>query len=95
MTDRRITRGRFTAGTAAALASIAVIRGTAEAAQWNYKYASNVSLDHPLNVRMRECWDAVRKETKGRLDVQVRVPHVQEGLLRELPHRGAVALGRR
>lgn len=71
MTDRRITRGRFTAGTAAAFASIAVIRGTAEAAQWNYKYASNVSLDHPLNVRMRECWDAVRKETKGRLDVQV------------------------
>ncbi len=71
MTDRRITRGRFTAGTAAALASIAVIRGTAEAAQWNYKYASNVSLDHPLNVRMRECWNAVRTETKGRLDVQV------------------------
>ncbi len=71
MTDRRITRARFTAGTAAAFASIAVIRGTAQAAQWNYKYASNVSLDHPLNVRMRECWDTVRKETKGRLDVQV------------------------
>jgi tripartite ATP-independent transporter DctP family solute receptor len=71
MTDRRISRGRFTAGTAAALASIAVIRATAQAAQWNYKYASNVSLDHPLNVRMRECWNAVRTETKGRLEVQV------------------------
>jgi tripartite ATP-independent transporter DctP family solute receptor len=43
----------------------------AAAAQWNYKYASNVSLDHPLNVRMRECWDAVRRETKGRLEVQI------------------------
>ena len=31
----------------------------------------------------------------GRLDVQVRVPHVQEGLLGEPPHRGAVALARR
>ncbi len=31
----------------------------------------------------------------GRLDVQVRVPDVQEGLLRELAHRGAVAFGRR
>jgi tripartite ATP-independent transporter DctP family solute receptor len=32
---------------------------------------SNVSVDHPLNVRMRECWNAVNKETKGRLDVQI------------------------
>ncbi len=51
MTDRRISRGRFTAGTAAAFASIAVLRGPAQAAQWSYKYASNVTLDHPLNVR--------------------------------------------
>ena len=71
MTDRRISRARFAAGTAAALASIALIREPARAAQWNYKYASNVSLDHPLNVRMRECWNAVRSETKGRLDVQI------------------------
>jgi TRAP-type transport system periplasmic protein len=71
MTERRISRGRFAAGTAATLASIAVIKAPARAAQWNYKYASNVSVDHPLNVRMRECWNAVNKETKGRLDVQI------------------------
>ena len=71
MTDRRISRGRFAAGTGAALASIAVIGLPARAAQWAYKYASNVSLDHPLNVRMRECWNAVKNETKGRLDVQI------------------------
>jgi tripartite ATP-independent transporter DctP family solute receptor len=70
MTDR-ISRGRFVAATGAALASIAVIKSPARAAQWSYKYASNVSVDHPLNVRMRECWNAVSKETKGRLDVQI------------------------
>jgi tripartite ATP-independent transporter DctP family solute receptor len=70
MTDRRISRARFVAGSTAAVASIA-IASPARAAQWSYKYASNVSLDHPLNVRMRECWIAVNKETNGRLDVQI------------------------
>ncbi|MBV8368851.1 MAG: TRAP transporter substrate-binding protein [Candidatus Eremiobacteraeota bacterium] len=70
MTER-ITRGRFVAGSAAALASVAVVKSPARAAQWTYKYASNVSLDHPLNVRMRECWSAVSKETGGRLEVQI------------------------
>ena len=67
----RLSRGRFVAGSAAALATIAVMRSPARAAQWTYKYASNVSLDHPLNVRMRECWNAVTKETGGRLEVQI------------------------
>lgn len=70
MTDH-ISRGRFVTATAAALASIAVIKSPARAAQWTYKYASNVSVDHPLNVRMHECWSAVSKETGGKLDVQV------------------------
>lgn len=68
---QRLTRGRFAAGTAAALASIAVIKAPARAAQFNYKFASNVSVDHPLNVVMRECWDAVKHETGGKLDVQM------------------------
>jgi tripartite ATP-independent transporter DctP family solute receptor len=66
-----ISRRRFAAGGAAALASIAFVRSRASAAQWTYKYASNVSVDHPLNVRMRQCWNAVSKETGGRLDVQM------------------------
>ena len=66
-----ISRGRFAAGTAAALASIAVIKAPARAAQFAYKYASNVSIDHPLNVRMKECWTAVNRETNGALEVQI------------------------
>ena len=71
MTDQRISRGRFVAGTAAAFASIAIVKAPARAADWSYKYASNVSVDHPLNVRMKECWTAVNHETSGRLDVQI------------------------
>jgi len=66
-----LSRGRFVAAGTAALASIAAIERPVRAAQWTYKYASNVSIDHPLNVRMHECWTAVNKETGGRLAVQI------------------------
>lgn len=71
MTPRPISRGRFAAGACATLASLGVLRAPARAAEFSYKYASNLSVDHPLNVRMKECWAAVNRETKGRLDVQV------------------------
>ncbi len=70
MTDR-LSRGRFVAAGTAAFASIAVIKAPASAAEWTYKFANNVSLDHPLNVRMKECWVAINQETKGRLEVQI------------------------
>jgi tripartite ATP-independent transporter DctP family solute receptor len=69
MHTRPMSRRRFAAGTAAAFASIAAIRAPARAAQWTYRYASNLAVDHPLNVSMHQCWDAVRRETSGRLDV--------------------------
>jgi tripartite ATP-independent transporter DctP family solute receptor len=71
-------RRQFAAGAAAALGSIAVIRSAARAAQFQYKYGNPVPADHPLNVRMRQCWNAVRRETGGRLDVQV-FPNAQLG----------------
>jgi tripartite ATP-independent transporter DctP family solute receptor len=66
-----MNRRRFAVGAAATFAGIAVIRSAARAAQFQYKYANPVPADHPLNLRMRECWDAVRRETGGRLDVQI------------------------
>ncbi|MFN2460235.1 MAG: TRAP transporter substrate-binding protein [Candidatus Velthaea sp.] len=71
MSKTTLIRARFAAGTAAALTSIAVIKAPARAAEFSYKYASNISVDHPLNVQMRQCWDAVRRETRGKLDVQI------------------------
>jgi TRAP-type transport system periplasmic protein len=68
-TQTRLSRRRFVAGASAASATIAVVRSPAQAATWKYRYASNLSVDHPLNVSMHQCWDAVRRETGGRLDV--------------------------
>ena len=67
----RHTRRSFTAGAAAAFASIGFVRSRAKAAQFAYKYASNVDVSHPLNVRMVEMWNAVKRETNGRLEVQI------------------------
>jgi TRAP-type transport system periplasmic protein len=72
------SRRRFLAGSAAAFSSIGFVRSTAQAAAWNYRYASNLSVDHPLNVSMRQCWDAVRRESGGRLDVTI-FPNSQLG----------------
>jgi TRAP-type transport system periplasmic protein len=72
------SRRRFLAGSAAALSSIGFVRSPARAAAWNYRYASNLSVDHPLNVSMRQCWDAVRRESGGRLDVTI-FPNSQLG----------------
>jgi tripartite ATP-independent transporter DctP family solute receptor len=65
------TRRQFLAGSAAALGTVAAVPAPAQAATWQYRYASNLSVDHPLNVYMRQCWDAVRRETGGRLDVRM------------------------
>lgn len=67
----RLSRARFASATAAALASVAVVKTPARAAQFEYKYASNLPVDHPLNVRMHEMWNAVKNETGGRLAVAV------------------------
>ncbi|MBD5654393.1 MAG: TRAP transporter substrate-binding protein [Candidatus Eremiobacteraeota bacterium] len=69
MTDIPLSRSRFVAGSAAAFASIAFVKAPAKAAEFSYKFASNLTADHPLNVQMQQCWDAVRRETGGKLDV--------------------------
>ena len=81
MRSDSFSRRRFAVAASAGLAgfaSIGIIRTPATAAQWNYKYASNLAVDHPLNVSMHQCWDAVRAETGGRLDV-VTFPNSQLG----------------
>jgi tripartite ATP-independent transporter DctP family solute receptor len=52
-------------------AAIAFVKAPVKAAAFEYKYASNVPISHPLNVRMTEMWKAVESETKGRLKVGV------------------------
>lgn len=43
----------------------------AQSAEFTLKFGSNLPAIHPLNVRAKEAADAIRKETKGRVDIQV------------------------
>jgi tripartite ATP-independent transporter DctP family solute receptor len=43
----------------------------AQGAEFSYKFAHNQQPSHPMNVRAKEMADAIRKETNGRLDIQV------------------------
>ena len=46
-------------------------RAHAQSAEFNYKYANNLPLTHPMNLRAKEMVDAIRAETRGRVDIQV------------------------
>ena len=65
-----LSRRRFVTGIAAA-AAIAGTQTVARAAQFEYKAAHDFPAGHPLHVRMVQLWDAVKRETNGRLAVTV------------------------
>ena len=68
-----LTRRKLIQGTAIAAAATAAPLKLAfgQAAEFTYKYANNVPLTHPINVRAKAAADAIRKETNGRLDIQI------------------------
>ena len=43
----------------------------AQTAEFSYKYANNLPVAHPMNLRAKEMADAIRAETKGRVDIQI------------------------
>ena len=67
----RITRKQFAAGASAAFASIGIVRFRADAAEFTYKYANNLPLSHPMNLRAREAVDKIKQESGGRLEIQI------------------------
>ncbi len=66
-----LSRRQFAVATAATFASIGIIKAPAKAAEFQYKMAHNLPVNHPLHVRNVQCWNAVKKESGGRLEVQV------------------------
>ena len=61
-----------TTGTGAGLALAPMHRAFAQPrAEFTYKYANNLAVTHPLNVRAKEMVDAIRTETQGRVDIQI------------------------
>ncbi len=67
-----LTRRKLIQGTAAAAVSAAPVKLVfGQSAEFTYKYANQVPLTHPVNVRAKAAADAIRQETNGRLDIQI------------------------
>lgn len=67
-----ISRRHILRGAAAAATLATPMRSVfAQKAEFTYKYANNLPLTHPMNVRAKEMADAIRAETKGRVDIQI------------------------
>ncbi|GGC63235.1 TRAP transporter substrate-binding protein [Undibacterium terreum] len=55
----------------AVAASLSGASAFAQTAEYNLKFASNLPITHPLNVRAKEAADAIRKDTNGRVSIQI------------------------
>ena len=69
MVDLR--RRRLVAGTGIALVAPAILSGRARAAEFQLKYANNVPLTHPKNIRAQEAVDRIKQETNGRVVIEI------------------------
>lgn len=66
-----ITRRTLGFSAAATLAMPAILKYPADAAEFNYKFATNQPLTHPSNVRAQEAIDRIREQSNGRIAIQL------------------------
>src|SRR5919107_5792129 len=66
---RRLLTAGSTAFVAGAIGAPYIAR--AQQAEFTYKYANNVPLTHPMNVRAQEAAAAIKAETNGRFELQI------------------------
>src|ERR1035437_6546633 len=74
----QITRRTLLAGAGATALTLPMGSAFGQKAEFNYKYANNLPVTHPMNLRAKEMADAIRAETKGRVDIQI-FPNSQLG----------------
>lgn len=65
-----LNRRGFTLGAAAVGVSTFNI-ARARAAEFSYKFANNLPVSHPLNIRAQEAAAKIKDETKGRFELQI------------------------
>ena len=66
-----ITRRQIGLSALVTLAAPVILRHSADAAEFNYKFATNQPLGHPSNARAQEAIDRVRDQSGGRLAMQL------------------------
>lgn len=65
-------RRSFVGGAAAAGVLAAAGRPVfAQQAEFTFKWANNIPVTHPSNIRVREAVEAIKKETGGKVDIQI------------------------
>jgi tripartite ATP-independent transporter DctP family solute receptor len=42
-----------------------------QSAEFTYKYANNLPLTHPMNIRAKEAADQIKQESNGRVEIQI------------------------
>lgn len=68
---RTITRKQMVLGGAATLAGVAFLRSSARGAEFTYKYANNLPVTHPMNRRAAEMAEAIKRDSGGRMEIQI------------------------
>lgn len=63
------TRREFLAGGGALALGLSGIAKADDV--FNYKYANNLPVSHPMNIRAKEMAEAIRRDTKGRVNIQI------------------------
>ena len=67
----KISRRSLLAAAGATAIALPFDTAFAQKAEFSYKYANNLPVTHPMNARAKEMADAIRAETKGRVDIQL------------------------
>lgn len=55
----------------AAVAALPLGSAFAQRAEFTYKYANNLPVTHPMNIRAKEMAEAIRADTRGRVEIQI------------------------
>jgi len=59
------------AGAGAVAVALPTRFAQAQTAEFNYKYANNLPVTHPMNIRAKEMADAIRADSKGRVNIEI------------------------
>lgn len=65
-----ISRRSMMLGTAS-VALAGTVKARAQSAEFNYKYANNLPISHPMNLRAQEAVDKILEESGGRVSIQI------------------------
>lgn len=67
----KLGRRTLVGTTLAAPVAFGILRSSANAAEFVFKYGNNVPATYPLNVRISQAADRIRAATNGRFDLQI------------------------